>query len=126
VTPRELEEARGELRRRRKAILEATRDAGREHAALLAAERGHELEEEAQAEQGLVDLERLGEAERLELRRIDAAMERIEEGRYGTCATCGAAIAARRLEALPWAVRCAGCEEVREAVGGRPTRSSSP
>jgi RNA polymerase-binding transcription factor DksA len=119
VTPRELEETRGELRRRRKAILEATRDAGREHAALLAAERGHELEEEAQAEQGLVDLERLGEAERLELRRIDAAMERIEEGRYGTCATCGVAIAPRRLQALPWAVRCAGCEEAREAVAAR-------
>jgi DnaK suppressor protein len=119
VTPRELEEARSELRRRRKAILEATRDAGAEHAALLGAERGQELEEEAQAEQGLVDLERLGDAERLELRRIDAAMARLEEGGYGTCAACGASIEPRRLRALPWAVRCAGCEEARETVGTR-------
>jgi DnaK suppressor protein len=116
VTPRELEEARVELRRRRKAILQATRDAGAEHEALLAAERGHELEEEAQAEQGLVDLERLGAAERLELRRIDAAMARLEEGHYGTCAACGVVIEPRRLRALPWALRCAGCEEARETV----------
>ena len=116
MTPRELEEARSELRRRRKAILEATRDARVEHDALLAAERGHELEEEAQAEQGLSDLERLGAAERLELRRIDAALERLQDGHYGTCATCGVAIEARRLEALPWALRCTGCEEAREAV----------
>jgi DnaK suppressor protein len=116
VTPRELEEARSELRRRRKAILEATDDAGAEHEALRTAERGHELEEEAQAEQGLVDLERLGAAERLELRRIDAALERLEDGHYGTCAACGAPIERRRLLALPWAVRCAGCEEAREAA----------
>jgi DnaK suppressor protein len=116
VTPRELEEARSELRRRRKAILEATRDAGAEHEALLGAERGQELEEEAQAEQGLVDLERLGVVERLELRRIDAAMARLEDGLYGVCATCGSTIEPRRLGALPWAVRCAGCEEARETV----------
>jgi len=116
VTPRELEEARSELRRRRRAILEATREAGAEHEALRTAERGHELEEEAQAEQGLVDLERVGAAERLELRRIDAAMARLEDGLYGTCAACGGAIDGRRLKALPWAVRCAGCEEAREAV----------
>lgn len=116
MTPRQLEEARSELRRRRRAILEATREAGAEHEALLAAERGHEMEEAAQAEQGLVDLERLGAAERLELRRIDAAMARLDEGLYGTCAACGTAIEPRRLTALPWAVRCAGCEEAREGV----------
>jgi DnaK suppressor protein len=116
VTPRELEEVRSELRRRRRGILETTRGAGAEHEALRTAERGHELEEEAQAEQGLVDLERLGAAERLELRRIDAAMARVDEGLYGTCATCGLAIEPRRLKALPWAVRCTGCEEARETV----------
>ena len=116
MTPRELEEIRSELRRRRTAILEATRDARAEHAGLLAAEHGHELEEEAQAEQGLVDLERVGAAEALELRRIDAALERLDAGRYGTCAACGAPIEPRRLQALPWAVRCAGCEEAREAL----------
>jgi DnaK suppressor protein len=116
VTPRVLEEARSELRRRRLAILETTRGASAEHEALRTAERGHELEEEAQAEQGLVDLELLGDAERLELRRVDAALERIEQGLYGTCATCGVAIEPRRLQALPWALRCTGCEEAREVA----------
>jgi DnaK suppressor protein len=119
VTPRELEEARKELRRRRAVILEATREAGAEHDGLLSAEHGQEVEEAAQAEQGLSDLERLGMAERLELRRIDAALERMEEGRYGACAACGAAIEPRRLRALPWALRCTGCEEVREVVAHR-------
>jgi DnaK suppressor protein len=115
VTPRELEEARAELRSRRAAILEATRRAGREHDDLLDADHGQEIEEVAQAEQGLLDLERLSDAERLELKRIDAAMERIDEGRYGTCAGCGSAIERRRLTALPWAIRCTSCETAREA-----------
>ena len=115
MTPLELERARMELRRRRAAILRAKRQAGAEHDELLDAERGQEPEEAAQAEQGLVDLERLSDAERLELIRIEAALARIDEGGYGTCAGCGATIARRRLEALPWAVRCAACETARES-----------
>jgi len=119
VTPLELERARTELRRRRAAILRAKRQAGAEHDELLDAERGQEPEEAAQAEQGLMDLERLSDAERLELIRIEAALARIDEGGYGTCAGCGAAIERRRLDALPWAVRCAGCEAAREEQARR-------
>lgn len=119
MTPRELDLARLELQRRRHSILEAARGAGAEHEALRQAERGHELEEEAQAEQALADLERLGDAERMELRRIDAALERLERGSYGACAACGAPIEPRRLAALPWAIRCAGCEEARERAAAR-------
>jgi DnaK suppressor protein len=119
VTPLELERARAELRRRRASILETRRRAGSEHDELLDAEHGQEIEEAAQAEQGLVDLERLSAAERLELIRIEAALARIDEGGYGTCATCGATIERRRLEALPWAVRCTSCETAREAVARR-------
>ena len=86
MTPLELERATRELRRRRAAILQAKRQAGAEHDGLLDAEHGQELEEAAQAEQGLVDLERLSAAERLELIRIEAALARIDEGGYGTCA----------------------------------------
>jgi DnaK suppressor protein len=114
VTPRELEAARSELRRRRQTIVEATRRADAEVDALRGAERGHELEEESQAEQGMADLERLGTAERQEVQRIDAALERIESGTYGTCVECGGHIEPRRLEALPWAVRCASCAAAQE------------
>jgi DnaK suppressor protein len=120
VTPREHEEVRNELQRRRAAILEATRRAADELDALRAADRGHELEEEAQAEQGATDLERLGQAERLELQRIDAALARLEAGAYGTCVECGAPIGAKRLRALPWALRCTDCAAALEnAPAGR-------
>jgi DnaK suppressor protein len=43
------------------------------------------------------------------LAEIDAAMARVEDGRYGTCERCGAAIDERRLEARPVARTCVGC-----------------
>jgi DnaK suppressor protein len=119
VTPRELEEVRSELRRRRAAILQATRRAADELDALRASDRGQEVEEEAQAEQGATDLERLGQAERLELSRIDAALARLDGGAYGTCAECGAPIGKKRLAALPWALRCTDCAAALEAAAGK-------
>jgi DnaK suppressor protein len=44
-----------------------------------------------------------------EIRRIDAALQRIGEGEYGWCAECGETIEARRLEVDPAAPRCANC-----------------
>lgn len=44
-----------------------------------------------------------------EIRRIDAALERLENGEYGWCVECGEAIEARRLEIDPATPRCAGC-----------------
>ena len=40
------------------------------------------------------------------LNEIDAALERIEDGTYGTCQACGKPIDGERLEALPWATLC--------------------
>jgi len=48
------------------------------------------------------------------LNRINEAVSRLDEGTYGTCGECGDAIAASRLRALPFAVRCKDCEEMRE------------
>jgi RNA polymerase-binding protein DksA len=48
----------------------------------------------------------LGEnAERM-LGEIDAALERIENGTYGTCAVCGREIPKERLDAVPYATLC--------------------
>ena len=46
-----------------------------------------------------------------ELRQIDAALQRIASGDYGTCRRCGEAIAPARLDALPWAAHCSGCAD---------------
>jgi RNA polymerase-binding protein DksA len=49
------------------------------------------------------------------LTQIVAALARIEEGSFGTCAKCGKPIAEERLEARPWASLCIDCQ--REAEG---------
>ena len=48
------------------------------------------------------------------LSKIDDALQRLDEGDYGNCFECGEEIAENRLRALPFAVRCKGCEEARE------------
>ncbi|WP_421785321.1 TraR/DksA family transcriptional regulator [Hyphobacterium sp.] len=45
----------------------------------------------------------------MEIRRIDAALKRIEDEEYGWCVECGEAIAEKRLETDPAAPRCADC-----------------
>ena len=47
-------------------------------------------------------------------REIRAALKRIDQGSYGTCLNCEAGIAARRLDALPWAACCVSCQEAAE------------
>ena len=37
------------------------------------------------------------------------AQTKLDDGTYGTCDACQAAIPAERLEARPWAVRCVTC-----------------
>lgn len=54
-------------------------------------------------------LERMEDQDRAELMRLTAALERIEAGKYGTCARCGKAIDPRRLKALPLATLCIRC-----------------
>ena len=53
--------------------------------------------------------------------KIDEALVRLGAGIYGVCVDCGGDIAARRLEALPFAIRCRSCEEHREAGAMRPS-----
>lgn len=51
------------------------------------------------------------------IRAIDAALDLMDSGEYGTCAICGEAISAKRLDAVPWAVHCVSCEEGRDWNG---------
>jgi DnaK suppressor protein len=43
------------------------------------------------------------------LRDVERALDKLDEGTYGTCDVCGGPIAPERLEAIPWAVRCVAC-----------------
>jgi DnaK suppressor protein len=104
------------LEDRRTGVLEAMRQtmrAEREEGALEADEVRDEAEESEADVQN--DLEfALLQMQSETLTQIDEALLRLDEGRYGFCLECGEAIAARRLEALPFATRCVRCEERRE------------
>jgi DnaK suppressor protein len=47
----------------------------------------------------------------LQLRMIEAALDRLNSGDYGICLGCDEPIPAKRLKALPWARYCVGCQE---------------
>ncbi len=49
-------------------------------------------------------------------RALVAAQDRLREGRYGVCESCGCPIPQRRLQALPTATLCVQCQERREAT----------
>jgi DnaK suppressor protein len=53
------------------------------------------------------------------LNKINEALARLEDGRYGHCFECGEEISEQRLRALPFAVRCKDCEEAREVAQQR-------
>jgi RNA polymerase-binding transcription factor DksA len=59
-----------------------------------------------------------------ELRALDAARGRIEEGSYGVCADCGSEIEYERLKAEPEALRCIRCQTLHEKTFASPSGSS--
>jgi DnaK suppressor protein len=64
----------------------------------------------------------LGNGDRRLLKEVASALQKIEDGGFGTCERCGEAIADKRLEALPFARYCIDCqraveEEERTAAG---------
>jgi len=119
VRAEELAGMRKELNHRRRLVLETARRADAELDGLRDSPPTAEIEEGARVRTDEDLLERLGDAERRELSRIDAAIARMDQGGYGVCADCGEEIEPRRLRALPHALRCQGCEEARERVEAR-------
>ena len=55
-----------------------------------------------------------------EVRELEAARERIAQGRYGTCVDCGTDIEFARLRASPAATRCIACQRVHEKTFAHP------
>ena len=58
--------------------------------------------------QAIERIEQVDVARRLEekLADVERALQKLDEGTYGTCDVCGDPIAPERLEAIPWATRC--------------------
>lgn len=75
----------------------------------LVAEHSPDWEDLATEREGDEVLEGMGNAGLLEIRRIEAALARMEAGEYGICVSCGKAIEAERLAALPDTPFCRNC-----------------
>ena len=45
---------------------------------------------------------------------VQAALRRDQEGAFGRCVECGEPVHKKRLEAVPWARHCVGCQELQE------------
>jgi DnaK suppressor protein len=95
-----LERERDELRQQLDEITAAPRDP---MAALSFGKRVGEG-----TSQAIERIEQVDVARRLEekLADVERALQKLEEGTYGTCDVCGDPIAPERLEAIPWATRC--------------------
>lgn len=76
-------------------------DAGQEHSP--------DSEEQAQERENDEVVDAIGDETRLSIREVNQALQRLQDGLYGTCEACGEPIAPARLEALPEATRCIDC-----------------
>jgi RNA polymerase-binding protein DksA len=71
--------------------------------------RSASWEDRATETEGDEVLDALEDSAMAEVAEIRKALERIEAGTYGICATCGDDINERRLQALPYATQCINC-----------------
>jgi DnaK suppressor protein len=100
-----------------RAALEERRDSMRDKVAALAKrpERGASQGFGKRIGDGTVEaisrLTEIGVGSSLEasLERTERALEKLDQGTYGTCDACGAAIPPGRLEAMPDSVLCVAC-----------------
>jgi RNA polymerase-binding transcription factor DksA len=99
----------------RRSLLARSRDLQRLRDSAL--EREHELlstqepdwQDVASNRSSAMVLERLGETELVQLRRVHDALVRLDQGTYGLCVVCGGPIARKRLRLIPEVDRCTDC-----------------
>jgi RNA polymerase-binding transcription factor len=56
----------------------------------------------------------LSDRERMKIKQIDDAIERLDDGTYGVCESCGLEIGEQRLEAMPFTRLCRDCQQDQE------------
>jgi DnaK suppressor protein len=54
------------------------------------------------------------------LQSVRLALERLEDGTYGTCLSCEDEISLKRLQALPWASYCLKCQDIADRERKQP------
>jgi RNA polymerase-binding transcription factor len=56
----------------------------------------------------------LSDRERVKIKQIDDALDRLDEDTYGMCESCGLEIAEERLQAMPFTRLCRDCQQEQE------------
>ena len=102
------------LRHQRRELFKEAADAEAD-LAFITEDRETDLEERAQEERAARLFARLDIRAKHAIEEIDAALERITDGKYGNCTGCGRAIATKRLRALPATRFCLDCARAQEA-----------
>ena len=62
----------------------------------------------------------------LQLKAIEEALSRIDEGTYGNCVDCDEEIPAGRLNAMPFALRCVECQQNYEVMRSEKEETAGP
>ena len=106
--------ARGLLAAERRRTTERLARLDADHAGFVEASLHSNADDEHDPEGATIAFERsqveaLARQLQQHLRDIEAAEQRLADGSYGTCVSCGAAIPDARLEARPAARTCVGC-----------------
>ncbi len=101
---------RGKLEKKRQMLQDQLAGRGRQSQAGENPDRGA-LAQSYTSRQKRIALE---DSAREQLAQVIAALTRIEQGIYGICERCGDPIAPERLEALPQATLCIGCQAAGE------------
>ena len=58
------------------------------------------------------------QTEEAEVREIDEALERIDDGSFGECGACGKKIPKERLKVIPYTNVCVNCKKNEETAAG--------
>jgi len=112
--PQNIDRFRNKLLAIRSAILEVAeaRDASTATVVLDQSSVGRLSRMDALQQQAMAQSTR--QRAELELRRIEAALRRCDDGSYGYCLDCGEPIDPRRLNLNPAATLCIACAEARD------------
>ncbi len=114
LTDEQLELLRNKLLEQKRQILEAEEEAKKaKENELFEATTGDEADITTQQLLRLSE-ERRRSRDRKLLRKIEKALQRMEDGTYGYCDECGDEIGFRRLKARPVAELCIDCKQEQE------------
>jgi DnaK suppressor protein len=101
-----LEERQQELRR----VVARTEDEGR----AADSETAQDIADKAANSYNKEFLFHQSNSDRQLLGMVESALDRVRQGNFGQCISCGGEINAKRLEAVPWTRYCIACQEKLE------------